>query len=94
MTRSTTRPEQYNGRPEALYVAFKLSNRTRKLGMTVGFGQKARERNIPAGDLLRLKEEILAAKERLASPQKLRSIAATRRAGTASGFAVRCRRWG
>jgi transposase len=70
MTASMTRPEKYTGRPEALYLAFELSNRTWKLGMTVGFGQKARERNVPAGNLLRLKEEILAAKQRFGLPEK------------------------
>jgi transposase len=66
----TTRPEKYTGQAEALYLAFELSSRTWKLGMTVGFGQKARERNVAAGDLLRLKEEILAAKERFGLPKK------------------------
>lgn len=93
MTRSTTRAEKYTARPEALYVAFELSNRTWKLGMTVGFGQKARERNVPAGDLLRLKEEILTAKERLASPGTGWFIAAMRQGGMASGSTARCRRW-
>jgi hypothetical protein len=46
---STTRPTQYGHSEPALYVALELSSRTWKLGMTVGFGQKARERNVSAG---------------------------------------------
>jgi transposase len=68
MTTATTRPEQYSRPEKALYVAFELSHRTWKLGITVGFGQKARERNIPSGDLLRLEEELGQAKKRFQLP--------------------------
>jgi hypothetical protein len=60
MNTAATRPSQSTStQPEqALYVAFELSSRTWKLGMSVGFGQKARERNVSAGDLAALSEEI------------------------------------
>jgi len=46
MNTAATRPSQStSNQPEqALYVAFELSSRTWKLGMSVGFGQKARSR--------------------------------------------------
>jgi len=58
MKAATTRDPQYTQLPKALYLALELSSRTWKLGMTVGFGQKARERNVSAGDLRGLREEI------------------------------------
>lgn len=61
---STTRPTQYSHSEPALYVALELSSRTWKLGMTVGFGQKARERNVSAGNLVSLAEEVRLAKKR------------------------------
>lgn len=64
MDAATTRHGQYTHSEQALYVAFELSLRTWKLGITVGFGQKARERNLPAGDLTALMEEIRLAKKR------------------------------
>jgi len=64
MKAATTRDPQYTQLPKALYLALELSSRTWKLGMTVGFGQKARERNVSAGDLRGLREEIFRAKKR------------------------------
>jgi len=63
MNTATTGHAQYSHLEQALYVAFELSSRTWKLGMTVGFGQKARERNVDAGDLTCLAEEIRLAKK-------------------------------
>jgi len=57
-------PQQYSPAEKALYIAFELSRRTWKLGITVGFGQKARERNVRTGDLAGLQEEIQAARKR------------------------------
>lgn len=57
-------PQQYSPAEKSLYIAFELSRRTWKLGLTVGFGQKARERNVRAGDLAGLQEEIQAARKR------------------------------
>lgn len=64
MNAATTRDAQYTQLSTALYLALELSSKTWKLGMTVGFGQKARERNVSAGDLSGLKEEIDRAKKR------------------------------
>lgn len=69
MDAATTRPSQYTQPEQVLYVAFELSSRTWKLGMSVGFGQKARERNVPAGDLAALSQEIRLAKKRFGLKQ-------------------------
>jgi transposase len=45
-------------------LAFELSERTWKLGFTVGQGQRPRMRQVPAGALDRLAEEIARAKDR------------------------------
>lgn len=49
---------------EVLFLAFELSNKNWRLGFSTGWGQKARERNIPARDLARLAEEIEMARHR------------------------------
>lgn len=69
MNAATIRPSQYTQPEQVLYVAFELSSRTWKLGMSVGFGQKARERNVSAGDLVALSEEIRLAKKRFGLKQ-------------------------
>jgi transposase len=69
MKAATTRDPQYIQSLKALYLALELSSRTWKLGMTVGFGQKGRERNVPAGDLRGLKEEVERAKKRFGLPR-------------------------
>ena len=48
----------------ALFLAFELSKKYWKLGFSIGFGQRPRERTINAGDLERLQCEIRLAKER------------------------------
>jgi transposase len=50
--------------PLILYLAFDLGNSKWMLGFTTGFGQKPREREIPARDLRVLHEEIALAKRR------------------------------
>jgi len=50
-------------------LAFELSSSNWKLGFTIGFGQRPRERNIRAGDLHALEREIGQAKERFGLPQ-------------------------
>ena len=57
-----------------LYLAFELSNKKWKLGFTIGLGQKPRERNIDAGDLLALQEEIRLAKKRFHLPENTRVL--------------------
>jgi transposase len=68
MDAATTRDTQYTQPAKALYLAFELSSKTWKLGLTVGFGQKARERDVSAGDLLTLQKEIDQAKKRFGLP--------------------------
>ena len=78
MDAATTRPSRQYTQPEqVLYVAFELSSRTWKLGMSVGFGQKARERNVPAGDLVALSEEIRLAKKRFGLQDRCQAIVPT-----------------
>ena len=47
-----------------LYLAFELGNTEWKLGFTIGLGQSPRQRQIGAGDLIGLEQEIRRAKER------------------------------
>ena len=64
MNQLTAHRKQYTRNQGDLYVAFELGNKEWKVGFTVGFGQKPRERTVPAGDLTSVKEEIDRAKER------------------------------
>lgn len=64
MTTAAAQIENSITNSTVLYLAFELSNKTWKLGFTVGLGQKPRERVIPARDLSRVFEEITAAKRR------------------------------
>lgn len=64
MRKKTTRSGQSTVKDGVLYLAFELSNQTWKLGFTIGLGQRARERNLPAGHLEKLQSEIKEAKKR------------------------------
>ena len=64
MNRLKAHKVQYNRNQADLYVAFELGNKEWKLGFTVGFGQKPRERKLLAGDLGGVKREIERAKRR------------------------------
>ena len=57
-----------------LFLAFELGKRHWKLGFTTGFGQKARERTIAGRDLVHLKKEISAAKERFSLGRQVRVV--------------------
>ena len=61
---ATTRGVEYSQAQGTLYMAFELGNGEWRLGFTTGLGQKARERSIPARDLVAVKREIGRAKER------------------------------
>jgi len=61
--------DQYSLVGPRLYLAFELSGSNWKLGFTIGFGQRPRERNIRAGDLDTLEREIGQAKERFGLPE-------------------------
>jgi hypothetical protein len=62
MNRSAAHKQQYTRKQADLYLAFELGNKEWKLGFTVGFGQKPRERTVLAGDLRGVKREIERAK--------------------------------
>ena len=64
MTRST----ESTAAPACLLLAFELSERTWKLGFTIGQGQRPRVRSIPAGAVDRLVDEIGRAKGRFGLP--------------------------
>ena len=53
----------------ALFLAFELSSKKWKLGFSIGFGQRPRERTIAAGDLETLQTEIRRAKKRFGIPE-------------------------
>jgi transposase len=59
---------QYSGPRRCLYLALELGWSDWKLGFTTGLGQKPRLRTMPAGDLVRLVEEIRHAKQRFGAP--------------------------
>jgi transposase len=59
-----TRITESTAAPACLLLAFELSERTWKLGFTVGRGQRPRVRSIPAGAVARVADEIVRAKAR------------------------------
>jgi transposase len=64
MTTAAARTDQNTSVSSILHLAFELSLKNWKLGFSTGFGQKARQRNIPAGNLTALKDEISKARKR------------------------------
>ena len=64
---SAARFDEYRSDP-VLFLALELSAGKWKVGTTVGIGQKPREKNVDAGDLGALLEEISRAKERFSLP--------------------------
>lgn len=57
-----------------LYMAIELDNNRWKLGFTVGFGQRPRERNVAARDTTGLEQEIQSAKRRFNLPENCRVL--------------------
>jgi transposase len=57
-----------------LYMGIELDNNRWKLGFTVGFGQKPRERNVAARDIISLEQEIQSAKRRFNLPKDCRVL--------------------
>ncbi len=57
-----------------LYMAIELDNNRWKLGFTIGFGQRPRERNVAARDTTGLEEEIQSAKRRFNLPENCRVL--------------------
>ena len=65
MTRTDQSTASMSTSPLTLLVAFELGDRTWKLGFTTGIGQRPRVRQLPAGAVDRVLEEITRAKARL-----------------------------
>jgi transposase len=63
-----TRTEESTAAPACLLLAFELSEKTWKLGFTMGRGQRPRVRQIPAGAVDQLAAEIARAKHRWQLP--------------------------
>jgi len=64
MDQLTAHKEEYTRNQGDLYLAFELGSKEWKLGFSVGFGQRPRERTVLAGDLCGVRREIERAKER------------------------------
>jgi transposase len=64
MMTTATHSEHYNANAAVLFMACELSEKTWKLGFTIGHGQTPRERTIAARDPKRLLEEVAHAKAR------------------------------
>ncbi len=73
---TTTHPQQSTApvASTALLLAFELGARVWKLGFTTGMGQRPRIRQITAGELGRVSEEIVRAKNRLKLPADARVV--------------------
>lgn len=63
-----TRTSESTVAPASLLLAFELSERTWKLGFTIGRGQRPRVRQIPAGAVGRVMDEVARAKARFGLP--------------------------
>jgi transposase len=74
MSRLAAHREEYTRKQADLYLAFELGNKEWKLGFTVGFGQKPRERTVLAGDLGGVKREIEGAKRRFGLSKEARVL--------------------
>jgi transposase len=68
MTTLATHKPQASTTADTLFVAFELSEKTWKLGFTIGHGQKPRERTVSARQQERVLDEIARAKDRLGLP--------------------------
>lgn len=74
MKTATARPTEYTTPEIILHMAFELGEHKWKLGFTTGLGQKPRERNITARDLVALGQEIHLAQQRFALPATVRVV--------------------
>jgi transposase len=64
MMTTATHNTHYNTTEPVLFVAFELSEKTWKLGFSLGHGHKPRERTMAARDRKRLLDEVVQAKSR------------------------------
>lgn len=70
----TTRPREFKGVPEVLYLSFELGRTEWKLAFTVGRGEKPRLRTLAAGDLRGVEQEIERARQRWGVPEGSRVV--------------------
>ena len=71
---ATTLMDQNSTIQPTLFMAFELGLKKWKLGFTIGVAQRPRERNIPAGNVERLEQEIVRAKRRFGLPENARVV--------------------
>jgi transposase len=69
MTTTATHNGHDTTTERVLFVAFELSEKTWKLGFTIGYGQKPRERTVAARHQARLLQEVAQAKKRFGLPE-------------------------
>jgi len=74
MNQLTAHKREYTRNRGDLYLAFELGSKEWKLGFSVGFGQRPRERAILAGDLAGIRREIGRAKRRFGLPMEARVL--------------------
>jgi transposase len=67
-TTATSCSEQATASTPSLLLAFELGVGQWKLGLTTGVAQRPRERNVTAGDVHAVLEEMARAKQRVALP--------------------------
>ena len=73
-TTATTRTTEPTAASPTLYLAFELGNGRWKLGFSIGFGQKPRERNVAARDVEGVLREIVRARDRFGLPDTARVV--------------------
>jgi transposase len=74
MNQLTAHKEEYSRNRGDLYLAFELGSKEWKLGFSVGFGQRPRERTIVAGDLCGMRREIERARRRFGLSDEVRVL--------------------
>jgi transposase len=74
MNQLTAHKKEYTRNRGDLYLAFELGSKEWKLGFSVGFGQRLRERAVSAGDLAGIRREIGRAKRRFGLPMEARVL--------------------
>ena len=74
MNQLTAHKREYTRNQADLYLAFELGSKEWKLGFSVGFGQRPRERTILAGDLAGVRREIERGKRRFGLSGEVRVL--------------------
>jgi len=91
MMTTATQNEHYNAHEPVLFMAFERSEKTWKLGFTLGHGQPPRERTIAARDPQRLLHEVAHAKARFGLGATAPGAVVTKPDGKVFGCIVFCR---